>query len=161
MATYKYLDSTGLGTVWGKIKNYVDTATSGIPTNLSGLTDTTISSPSDGQILRYDNSSSKWINSNETTYTFDGTYNASTNKAATVSTVTTAIGALTIPTGSSSTPQPLGTASAGSSSDFSKADHVHALPTLSISSNVITLTGASGQTTSITLPVYNGGVSSS
>ena len=66
-----------------------------------------------------------------------------------------------IPTGSSSTPQPLGTASAGSSSDFSKADHVHALPTLSISSNVITLTGATGQTTSITLPVYNGGVSSS
>lgn len=31
---------------------------------------------------------------NNTTYTFDGTYNASTNKAATVSTVTTAIGAL-------------------------------------------------------------------
>lgn len=30
----------------------------------------------------------------DTTYTFDGTYNASTNKAATVSTVTTAIGAL-------------------------------------------------------------------
>lgn len=66
-----------------------------------------------------------------------------------------------IPVGSMATPQPLGTASAGSSSDFSKADHVHALPTLSISSNVITLTGASGQTTSITLPVYNGGVSSS
>lgn len=66
-----------------------------------------------------------------------------------------------IPVGSTATPQPLGVASAGSSSDFSKADHVHALPTLSISSNVITLTGASGQTTSITLPVYNGGVSSS
>ena len=64
-----------------------------------------------------------------------------------------------IPVGSTATPQPLGIASAGSSSDFSKADHVHALPTLSISSNVITLTGASGQTTSITLPVYNGGVS--
>ena len=30
----------------------------------------------------------------DTTYTFDGTYNASTNKAATVSTITTAIGAL-------------------------------------------------------------------
>ena len=66
--------------------------------SLSELNDTTITSPSDGQILRYDNSSSKWINSNETTYTFDGTYNASTNKVATVSTVTNAIGALTIPT---------------------------------------------------------------
>lgn len=66
--------------------------------SLNELNDTTITSPSDGQILRYDNSSSKWINSNETTYTFDGTYNASTNKAATVSTVTDAIGALTIPT---------------------------------------------------------------
>lgn len=34
------------------------------------------------------------IPDNNTTYTFDGTYNASTNKAATVSTVTNAIGAL-------------------------------------------------------------------
>lgn len=66
-----------------------------------------------------------------------------------------------IPSASSSTPQDLGTASAGSSTDYSRSDHVHALPTLSISSNVITLTGATGQTTSITLPVYNGGVSSS
>ena len=31
--------------------------------------------------------------------------------------------------------------------------------TLSISGNVITLTGSDGQTSSVTLPVYNGGVS--
>lgn len=32
-------------------------------TTLSGLTDTTISSPSNGQVLTYDNNTSKWINS--------------------------------------------------------------------------------------------------
>lgn len=38
-----------------------------------------------------------WMNTDtNTTYTFDGTYNASTNKAATVSTVTTAIGNLDV-----------------------------------------------------------------
>ena len=31
--------------------------------------------------------------------------------------------------------------------------------TLSISSNVITLTGSNGSTSTVTLPVYNGGVS--
>lgn len=44
-------------------KQYVDTATAGITTNLSGLTDTTISNPTNGQILVYDSASSKWINS--------------------------------------------------------------------------------------------------
>lgn len=44
-------------------KQYVDTATAGITTNLSGLTDTTISSPANGQILVYDSTTSKWINS--------------------------------------------------------------------------------------------------
>lgn len=34
-----------------------------------------------------------------------------------------------IPSASSSTPQPLGTAAAGSSTDYSRADHVHAKPT--------------------------------
>lgn len=44
-------------------KKYVDDAVNGIMTNLSGLTDTTISSPINGQILVYDSASSKWINS--------------------------------------------------------------------------------------------------
>lgn len=35
------------------------------------------------------------------------------------------------PSPSSSTPQPLGTAAAGSSTDYSRADHVHAMPTAS------------------------------
>lgn len=40
------------------------TPSSGGSTTLSGLTDTTISSPSDGQVLTYDNATSKWVNSN-------------------------------------------------------------------------------------------------
>ena len=39
--------------------------------------------------------------------------------------------AYTIPTGSDTTPQALGTAAAGSSTDYSRADHVHAKPTYS------------------------------
>lgn len=81
-------------------KQYVDNATAGITTNLAGLTDTTITSPTDGQLLKYDAASGKWINATPVTYS------------------------------------------------------------LSISNNVITLTGSDGSTSSITLPVYNGGVSS-
>lgn len=40
-------------------KQYVDTATAGITSNLSGLTDTTITSPTEGQILVYDSTNSK------------------------------------------------------------------------------------------------------
>lgn len=57
--------------------------------------------------------------SKQDTITFNTAYSASTNKAATMS---------DIPSASSADPQPLGTAAAGSSSDFSRADHVHALP---------------------------------
>lgn len=44
-------------------KKYVDDSIGGISTNLAGLTDTTISSPTDGQVLTYDSTTSKWINS--------------------------------------------------------------------------------------------------
>ena len=37
-------------------------ATAGISPNLSGLADTNISNPADGQVLQYDATSSKWIN---------------------------------------------------------------------------------------------------
>ena len=43
-------------------KKYVDDATAGITSNLSGLTDTTISSPANGQILMYNSTSGKWEN---------------------------------------------------------------------------------------------------
>ena len=42
------------------VKDYVDNNSGS--TTLSGLTDTTISSPSDGQVLTYDSSTSKWVN---------------------------------------------------------------------------------------------------
>ena len=44
-------------------KKYVDDATSGITSNLSGLTDTTITTPTDGQLLKYNATTSKWENS--------------------------------------------------------------------------------------------------
>ena len=78
-------------------KKYVDDSISGFSTTLSGLSDTTISSPSAGQALVYDNSTSKWVNSS-------------------------------------------------------------VAASISISSNVITLTNANGTTSTVTLPVYNGGV---
>lgn len=43
-------------------KQYVDAATAGISPNLSGLSDTNISSPATGQILTYDGTTSKWVN---------------------------------------------------------------------------------------------------
>lgn len=81
-------------------KAYVDSATAGITTNLAGLTDTTITTPSDGQVLTYDSTTSKWVNSSAGGVTYS----------------------------------------------------------LSISNNVITLTGSNGSTSSVTLPVYNGAV---
>ena len=74
------LDWSGNGVYAGKVtvgtaptadmdvatKLYVDTAMSNISTDLVGLTDTTITTPTDGQILIYDATNSKWINSNFT-----------------------------------------------------------------------------------------------
>lgn len=45
-----------LVTGWARVQNV------NVPTTLSGLSDTAIASPSDGQILIYENSSSKWKN---------------------------------------------------------------------------------------------------
>lgn len=44
-------------------KKYVDDSISGFSTNLSGLSDTTISSPTNNQILQYNSTTSKWENS--------------------------------------------------------------------------------------------------
>ena len=74
------------------------TATKFNGVTLADATDTAISSPANGQMLRYNSTSGKWENVTPTTYS------------------------------------------------------------LSISNNVITLTGSDGSTSSITLPVYNGGV---
>ena len=43
-------------------KKYVDDAVNGFSTTLTGLTDTTITAPSDGQGLLYDSTTSKWVN---------------------------------------------------------------------------------------------------
>lgn len=61
---------TDVDTVWSSSKT-----DSEIIRTLSGLTDTEITSPTDKQILRYDNTSSKWINSDETSVTKTATGN--------------------------------------------------------------------------------------
>lgn len=75
---------------------------------------------------------------------------------------------LSIPSASSATPQALGTAAAGSSSDYSRADHVHAKPTASdIGAIAAPVSPSSGQYliwngsawVAASLPVYSGGVS--
>lgn len=43
-------------------KQYVDAATAGVSPNLSGLADTNIANPANGQVLKYDSASSKWVN---------------------------------------------------------------------------------------------------
>lgn len=43
-------------------KKYVDDSISGFSTNLSGLSDTTITTPADGQLLKYNATSGKWEN---------------------------------------------------------------------------------------------------
>jgi len=64
------------------------------------------------------------IPAQDTTYVFDGTYDASTNKAATVSTVSNAISSA-VPSAATATPLMDGTASVGTSSKYAKEDHVH------------------------------------
>lgn len=70
------LDWSGNGVYAGKVtvgaaptanmdvatKLYVDTAMSNVSTDLVGLTDTTISNPTNDQILKYDSTTSKWVN---------------------------------------------------------------------------------------------------
>lgn len=61
-------------------KKYVDDAVAAVPTTISGLTDTTISSASNGQVLTYDSTNSKWINAaipNDTLYFNINTQSAS------------------------------------------------------------------------------------
>lgn len=50
------------------IKTYVDNHTGA--TTLNGLTDVTISSAANGQVLSYNSSNQKWVNTTPTTVTF-------------------------------------------------------------------------------------------
>ena len=66
-----------------------------------------------------------------------------------------------VPSASTTLPIVDGTAAIGSSSNYAKADHVHPkiTQTISISNNVITLSGSDGSSSTATLPVYNGSMS--
>ena len=75
-----------------------------------------------------------------------------------------------VPSASSSTPADLGTAAAGSSGDFARADHVHNKPTYSASdvgavavaqgvghSGEFLVVGSDGNVTTVTLATWQGG----
>jgi len=119
-------------------KAYVDGAVSGAgggSSTLADLTDTTISSPSDGQVLKYDNTTSKWINS-------------------TISTSATVSGLTDTTISNPSNKQVL-----SYNSTTSKWENTTPVTyALSISNGVITLTGSDSSTSSVTLPIYAGEV---
>lgn len=75
-----------------------------------------------------------------------------------------------IPSPSSATPQPLGTAAAGSSTDFSRADHVHEKPTYTAAdvgavavaqgaghAGEFLVVGSDGNVKTVTMSAWNGG----
>lgn len=205
--------------------------------SLSALSDTTISSPSNGQVLTYNTTNSKWQNSTLTTpdevMIFNVTYNNATEELQADKTYVQILAAINAGTvvichisdmdyyevdsylnfnyynaeelyisfnftyidGYSSpntpgffgvvleifsdesivcrtsdgiirqvtstvTPSQDGVAFVGISNETARADHVHPkiTQTISMSSNVITLTGSDGTTSSVTLPVYSGTV---
>ena len=85
--------------------------------------------------------------------TSDGIYTALSSKANNAD----------IPSASSTAPLSDGTSAVvGVSTAYARADHVHPkiTQTISMSNNVITLTGSDGSTSSVTLPIYDGTVSS-
>ena len=63
-----FLNTDGLSALWAKIKSKfytkaeVDAAITGITTNLSDLTDTSISTPQSNQALIFHERSGKWVN---------------------------------------------------------------------------------------------------
>lgn len=83
----KFLDKTGLDTFWAKIKSTFQT--------LGNLVTAWGSTPSD---TKYPSEKlvKDALDGKQATLAFDGTYNSSTNKAATVSTVTNAISGLDV-----------------------------------------------------------------
>ena len=68
---------------------------------------------------------------------------------------------LGIPAASNSNPLVDGTASPGTHTSFARDDHVHPkiTQTISMSNNVIILSGSDGSSSSVNLPVYNGSMS--
>ncbi len=65
-----------------------------------------------------------------------------------------------VPGASNTLPVIDGTAAIGSATTYARADHVHPkiTQTISMTNNVITLSGSDGTSSTVTLPVYNGGV---
>ena len=198
MATYNYLDKTGLGEVWSKIKALIPTKTSDL-TNDSGF----LTSHQD--LSNYVTLNGAQTISGNKTFSSEVTFSASGSSDISngilcafkvnrgqisnfftkdIYTKTDDITFHKYASISGQAPSSLatlftikngGTVSIGTTSDIPSITQNNELTTkkyvddavngvgtgtLSISSNVITLTGSDGTTSSVTLPVYNGGVSS-
>lgn len=98
------------------------------PVNISDLSDVDTAGVTDQDALIYNSGDSEWQAVSLADVAFSGDYGDLSNTPS-------------IPDASNATPQALGIAAAGSSDDYSRADHVHAMPAIEDLTNVDT-TGA-------------------
>lgn len=187
MSTYNFLDKTGLGLVWGKIKALIPTKTSDLTNDSGYITDAgvtsfngstgaitytapvtsvngdtgavTISVPTKTSDL---NNDSGYITDAGVT-SFNGNTGAITYTAP-VTSVNSKTGVVSLTASDvgalpSSTSIPTKTSDLTNDSGFITTD-TNTTYTISISNNRITLTPSSGTASYIDLPVYDGGVSS-
>ena len=120
---------------------FADDGTGNVPMTVDADEVGAIANPgtkSNGQVLTYDSSADEWVAANPAT----GNVNTVNNVGVTAGTTNVQLYATSIPMSStdgtsvknaiplasSANPQPLGTASAGSATTWSKGDHVHPFP---------------------------------
>lgn len=137
-------NGTGSGTVQQITFNgvvYTDDGTGNVPMTIDAEDVGAIADPStksNGQVLTYDSSADAWVAANPST----GGVNTVNNKGVDVGTTNITLYASdikmsssdsttipnAIPSASSTTPSPLGTAAVGSGTTWARADHVHTMP---------------------------------
>jgi len=137
-------NGSGSGTVQQITFNgtvYSDDGTGNVPMTIDAEDVGAIADPitkSNGQVLTYDSTAEEWVAANPST----GNVNTVNNKGVDTGTTNITIYATdikmsssdsttipnAIPTASSTAPQPLGTAAAGSATTWARADHVHQNP---------------------------------
>ena len=137
-------NGSGSGTVQQITLNgtvYSDDGTGNVPITVDAADVGAIAEPStasNGQVLTYDSSADEWVAANPST----GNVNTVNSKGVDAGTTNITLYATdikmsssdnttipnAIPAASSATPQPLGTAAAGSATAWARGDHVHAFP---------------------------------
>lgn len=188
MATYNFLDKTGLGQVWAKIKALIPTKTSEL-TNDSGyitsytdeklkIIDIANDSGSNLGYLIFGNGAGAQIRNYDSKNLY---YEIQPGTGSTTGTALLSIGNNSVDKrargmirlfGANGSYTNLRVTSSGGSKTITFPDKEGTVAltsditdnnttySVSITNNVITLTGSDGNASSVTLPVYNGGVSS-